>query len=64
MPRRSIPVQDLTAGQGCARFERLRHTGLVVFPLWGGAIWLLLGLGYKARIRGTTDGRGRELFKV
>jgi hypothetical protein len=36
MPRRSIPVLDLTAGQGCARFERLRHTGQVVSPLLGG----------------------------
>ena len=36
MPRRSIPVHVLTAGQGCARFERLRHTGQVVSPLLGG----------------------------
>ena len=28
-----------------------------------GAIWLLLGLGYKARITSPTKGRGRELFK-
>ena len=37
MPRRSISVQDLTAGQECARFERLRQSGQVVSPLWGGA---------------------------
>jgi hypothetical protein len=36
MPRRSISVQDLTAGQECARFERLRHTGQVVSPFLGG----------------------------
>jgi len=37
MPRRSISVLDLTAGQECARFERLRQSGQVVSPLLGGA---------------------------
>jgi len=36
MPRRSVSVLDLTAGQERARFERLRHTGQVVSPLLGG----------------------------
>jgi len=38
MPRRSIPVHVLTAGQGCARFERLRLNGQVVSPLLGGTL--------------------------
>ena len=37
MPRRSISVHVLTAGQECARFERLRQSGQVVSPLLGGA---------------------------
>jgi hypothetical protein len=38
MPRRSISVLDLTAGQECARFERLRQSGQVVSPLLGGTL--------------------------
>jgi hypothetical protein len=63
MPRRSISVLDLTAGQECARFERIRHLWLFVSQLLPRSIWMYLGLGGRARIRGTTEGRGRYLFK-
>ncbi len=36
MPRRSVSVLNLTAGQERARFERLRQSGQVVSPLLGG----------------------------
>ena len=63
MPRRSVSVLDLTAGQERARLERLRQSSSVVFPLWGGTIWLLLGMWFKVRVTSPTKGRGRELFK-
>jgi hypothetical protein len=63
MPRRSISVLDLTAGQECARLERLRHSSSVVSPFLGGTICQHLGMWFKVRVTSPTKGRGRELFK-
>ena len=64
MPRRSISVLDLTAGQECARFLRIAAILAGCIPTFRRNIWIHFGAGGKAKIWGPTEGRGRYLFKV
>ena len=51
MPRRSISALDLTAGQECARFERLRHSSSVVFRFLPGTPGFTKECGLKRESR-------------
>jgi len=63
MPRRSISVQDLTAGQECARFRRLAAEWAHCIPAFVRYNVPALRFGDLGGITSPTKGRGRELFK-
>ena len=63
MPRRSVSVLDLTAGQERARFLRIAAILAGCIPTLGRYARIHFGAGGRAKIRGTTEGRGRYLFK-
>jgi hypothetical protein len=63
MPRRSIPVHVLTAGQGCARFRRLAAAWARCIPTFAVEQLDALRYGDLGGITSPTKGRGRELFK-
>ena len=60
-PERLRPKFDGGTGARTVRATQTIWAGCI--PTFGRNYWMLFGAGYKARIRGATDGRGRELFK-